>query len=166
MNYERHAREFWEHGYLVIENFFTEELMDCLNKVILAHFGRNPEWEHSDDFIQKSATEVIPWFPLQEGDTSFQPIEANEHLKKLTQSILGKEWESLYLMVMFSKQGTQSQAWHQDCPPEDSSRFNLNRLFYTHNIDEKTGGQTIVYPGSHKMASYRQANRIRIWRIR
>ncbi len=89
--------------------------------MILAHFGRNPEWEHSDDFIQKSAKEVIPWFPLQEGDANFQPIEVDERLKTLTQNILGKGWESLYLMVMFSKQGTQGQAWHQDSPPENSS---------------------------------------------
>jgi hypothetical protein len=151
MNIQHYAQDFWERGYVVIENFFTDELMDLLNKEILAHYGRNPEFEHTDDFIQKSATEVIPWFPLQEGDTNFLPIEADEQLKKLTQNILGEGWEALYLMVMFSKKGTQGQAWHQDCPPEDSNRFNLNRLFYTHDIDEKTGGQTIVYPGSHKM---------------
>lgn len=151
INYQHYVQEFWEQGYLVIENCFMDGLMDHLNKVILEHFGENPEWEHSDDFIQKSATEVIPWFPLQEGNPNFQPIEENELLKNLTQRILGEGWECLYLMVMFSKQGTQGQAWHQDCPPEDSTRFNLNRLFYTHDINEETGGQTIVYPGSHKI---------------
>jgi len=151
MNYKKYAQDFWEKGYLVIENFFKDGLMDDLNQTILEHIGRNPEWEHTDDFIQKSATEVIPWFPLQEGNANFQPIEAHEPLKKLTQEILGKGWNSLYLMVMFSKQGTQGQAWHQDCPPENSSNFNLNRLFYTHDINARTGGQTIVYPESHKM---------------
>ena len=52
-------------------------------------------------------------------------------------------------MVMFSKQGTKGQAWHQDCPPENPSHYNLNRLFYTHDITEETGGQTIVYPKTH-----------------
>ena len=92
MNYQQYARDFWEQGYLVIENFFTDGLMDHLNQVILAHFGRNPDWEHSDDFIQKSATEVIPWFPLREGDTNFQAIEKDELLKNLTQRILGEGW--------------------------------------------------------------------------
>ncbi len=151
MNYQKYVGDFWEQGYLVIENFFMDELMDHLNQVILEHFGRNPAWEHSDDFIQKSATEVIPWFPFQEGNVNFRPIEENVLLNTLTHEILGKGWQSLYLMVMFSKQGTQGQAWHQDSPPEISSKFNLNRLFYTHDIDEETGGQTIVYPGSHKM---------------
>jgi hypothetical protein len=53
-------------------------------------------------------------------------------------------------MVMFSKKGTKGQAWHQDCPPEESSQFNLNRLFYTHDINDATGGKTIVMPGSHR----------------
>lgn len=151
MKYQNYAKDFWEQGYLVIEDFFEEELMDQLNQLIMNHFGSNPEWEHSKDFIQKSATEVIPWFPLQEGHSNFQAIETNESLKQLTQKILGNDWQSLYLMVMFSKQGTQGQAWHQDCPPEDSSKFNLNRLFYTHDINAETGGQIIVYPGAHKM---------------
>jgi hypothetical protein len=151
INHPHYAQVFWEQGYVVIEDFFTDEMMYCMNQVILEHFGSQPEWEHSADFIRKSATEVIPWFPLQNCNTNFQSIEKNIRLKKLTQHILGEGWQSLYLMVMFSKQGTQGQAWHQDCPPENSSRFNLNRLFYTHDIDEKTGGQTIVYPCSHKM---------------
>ncbi|HKK73497.1 MAG TPA: phytanoyl-CoA dioxygenase family protein [Saprospiraceae bacterium] len=151
MNDQKYHQDFWEQGYLVIENFFRDELMDHLNEVTLTYFGRNPEWEHSDDFIQKSATEVIPWFPLQEGNTDFQAIEADERLKSLTQKILGEGSKSLYLMVMFSKKGTQGQAWHQDSPPEDPTKFNLNRLFYTHDINEKTGGQVVVYPGSHKM---------------
>jgi len=151
MNYKLYSKDFWEKGYLVIEDFFTADLMDHLNQKILSHFGNNPKWEHSDDFIEKSATEVIPWFPIREGDENFQPIEEDKNLKNLTQEILGKGWKSLYLMVMYSKQGTQGQAWHQDCPPEESDLFNLNRLFYTHDIDQKSGGQTIVYPGSHRM---------------
>ena len=151
MNYTAYAREFWEKGYLVIENFFDEKLMDHLNQVILDYYGMQPHWEHNDEFIQKSATEVVPWFPLREGDLHFGPIEEDDRLRQLSQAILGEGWESLYLMVMFSKKGTKGQAWHQDSPPEDSAQFNLNRLFYTHDITESTGGQTIVYPGSHKM---------------
>lgn len=150
MNYQKYAREFWENGYLVIENFYSDELMDQLNEVILHHYGMNPTWEHSDEFIQKSATEVVPWFPLREGDPHFGIIENDERLKKLSEAILGENWESLYLMVMFSKQGTKGQAWHQDSPPEDAKKFNLNRLFYTHDINEQTGGQTIVMPKSHQ----------------
>lgn len=158
MDYQQYARDFWEQGYLVIENFFDDELMDHLHEVMLTYYRLNPHWEHTDAFIKKSATEVIPWFPLREGDEHFIPIEKDDRLKNLTKSILGEGWESLYLMVMFSNQGTQGQAWHQDSPPEDSSKFNLNRLFYTHDITAETGGQTIVYPGSHKMGELPAGN--------
>ena len=47
-------------------------------------------------------------------------------------------------MVMFSKQGSKGQSWHQDCPPEDTSRFNLNRLVYSMDIDASIGGETLV----------------------
>ena len=52
---------------------------------------------------------------------------------------------------MFSKKGTSGQAWHQDCPPDESSKFNLNRLVYTRDISEDIGGRTVVMPGSHRM---------------
>lgn len=150
MDYKQYARQFWEEGYVVIEQFFSDELMDHLNNIILQHYGRNPDWEHNDEFISKSATEVVPWFPFREGDDHFLPIEEDIRLNSLTKNILGTGWESLYLMVMFSKKGTKGQAWHQDSPPEDTDKFNLNRLFYTHNITEATGGQTLVIPGSHR----------------
>ena len=51
---------------------------------------------------------------------------------------------------MFSKKGSAGQAWHQDCPPVDVRRHNLNRLVYTRDITDETGGQTVVVPGSHK----------------
>lgn len=149
MDYDNLAKSFWENGFLVIDNFFDDDLMDHLNKIILNHYGLNPNWEHNDEFISKSATEVVPWFPFREGNEDFAPIIQDPPLRKLTTQILGEDWARLYLMVMFSKKGTKGQAWHQDCPPENPNQFNLNRLFYTHDINEQTGGQTIVFPKTH-----------------
>jgi ectoine hydroxylase-related dioxygenase (phytanoyl-CoA dioxygenase family) len=53
-------------------------------------------------------------------------------------------------MVMFSGKGTTGQAWHQDCPPDDATVFNLNRLVYTSDISDEIGGQTVVVPGSFR----------------
>lgn len=150
MEFQQYADEFWENGYVVLENFFDDALMDHLNEVIIQHYGLNPDWEHNNEFIQKSATEVVPWFPIREGDSHFVPIEEDNRLNQLTQAILGNAWNSLYLMVMFSKKGTKGQAWHQDSPPEDQEKYNLNRLFYTHDITDEIGGQTLVMPGSHR----------------
>ena len=53
-------------------------------------------------------------------------------------------------MVMFSKQGTAGQAWHQDCSPDQAQIHNLNRLAYTSDISEECGGQTVIVRGSHR----------------
>ena len=88
--------------------------------------------------------------PQLEGLNIFDLAEQDPRLKDLTSAILGSGWSSLYSMVMYSKQGSQGQAWHQDCPPEDKSQFNLNRLAYTMDIGQDVGGETLVVPGTHK----------------
>ncbi|MDN5217108.1 phytanoyl-CoA dioxygenase family protein [Fulvivirgaceae bacterium BMA12] len=154
MDIENKAQKFWEEGYLVIAGFFDKDLMDRLNKNILDHFGMDPHWEHTDEFINKSATEVVPWFPYQEDYyDGFKEVDEDHNFKELTGEILGEGWSDLYCMAMFSKEATKGQAWHQDCPPENPQQFNLNRLVYTHDIIAENGGGTIVFPGSHKMGT-------------
>ena len=150
MNYELLAKQFWEQGYLLIEDFFEPNLMSSLNDLTLTHYGVDPAFYHNEEFLSKSATEVIPWFPQQEGVRAFDAIDNDERFKQLTSAILGEGWQDLYCMTMLSKPGTKGQAWHQDCAPEDASQFNLNRLIYTHDILEKNGGQVLIIPGSHK----------------
>ena len=137
-------------GYTVVDNFFDDSLMDRLDGIIRSYYGNNPDFWHDDEFLEKAKTEVVPWFPQREGVTAFDEIEEDERLRSLSQAILGTDWNSQYCMVMFSKQGTAGQAWHQDCPPDDPRRHNLNRLVYTSDITTEIGGQTVVVPGSHK----------------
>mgnify|MGYP005987722709 CR=1 FL=1 len=151
MNYQKLAEQFYQDGYLVIENFFDAVLMGKYNRRILEHFGKTPEFLHNNEFLSKASTEVIPWFPQREGELMFDEVEQNEKLNALTQAILGNNWYSQYSMVMFSKQGTKGQAWHQDCPPEIPEQFNMNRLVYTMDINDDTGGLTKVVPGSHRL---------------
>lgn len=150
MNIESLALTFWEQGYLVIDGFFEQEIMDHYQAQIMAHFGENPEFVHNEEFLEKSKTDVIPWFPQLDGNKSFDIVENDQRLISLTEAILGAGWSSLYSMVMFSAQGSKGQAWHQDCPPENKSQFNLNRLVYTMDIDDTIGGKTLVMPGTHK----------------
>ena len=137
-------------GYIVVEDFFDGPVMDHLDGIIRRYYGDNPDFWHDDEFLEKAQTEVVPWFPQREGVNDFDLIEQNETLTALTEAILGAGWQAQYCMVMFSKQGTSGQAWHQDCPPEDARRHNLNRLVYTSDITDEIGGQTVVVPGSHK----------------
>ena len=151
MNLDEMKTTFERDGYLVIEDFFESDVMDHLDGVIRGYFGDNPEFWHNDEFLEKAQTEVIPWFPQNEGNTDFDVIENDERLNALTAAILGEGWTSQYCMVMFSKKGTSGQAWHQDCPPDNPAQHNLNRLVYTSDIVDEIGGQTVVLPGSHKM---------------
>lgn len=150
MNTSDLAQQFWEQGYLVLEELFDNALMDQYQALILEHFGESPDFAHNQEFLTKAATEVVPWFPQQEGLNAFDAIEHDERLRALTQAILGDGWYTLYCMTMFSKRGTRGQAWHQDCAPENPAVFNVNRLVYTEDITPEIGGQTIVVPRSHR----------------
>jgi ectoine hydroxylase len=150
MEYQKLADQFWRDGYLVVEKFFSDDLMDQYQALILNHFGDDPQFSHTDEFIKKAATEVIPWFPQREGVHAFDEVEKDTRLKKLTDLILGEGWYSLYCMTMYSRPGSKGQAWHQDCAPDDPTIFNVNRLMYTRDINAETGGETLVVPGSHK----------------
>ena len=149
-DYKKYAEQFWENGFVIIENFFSDDVMNEANEIILNHFGNNPKWEHTDEFIQKSAVEVVPWFPYIEGNTKLDIIDKDKKLNVITDAILKDGWKNLYCMAMFSKQGSKGQAWHQDCPPENKLLYNLNRLVYTHEINEDTGGQIVIYPQTHR----------------
>ncbi|QBF83658.1 phytanoyl-CoA dioxygenase [Shewanella maritima] len=150
MDIQQLVAQFQRDGYLVLDNFFDKQLMQDCNEAILDHFGMSPEFLHNDEFLSQADTEVIPWFPEREGVALFSEVNRHALLSELTKAILGDDWYSQYSMVMFSKQGTKGQAWHQDCPPENPEQFNLNRLVYTMDISEHTGGLTQVMPGSHK----------------
>jgi len=150
MNYHLLAEQFHEQGFLVVEDMFDPALMDRYQSLIAAHFGESPEFSHSAEFLDRSATEVIPWFPREEGVDAFDIVEQDARLRALTDAILGEGWYSLYCMTMFSRRGSRGQAWHQDCAPENAAVFNMNRLVYTADISPQIGGEVVVVPGSHR----------------
>ena len=150
MNTAEILDRFNRDGFVVIDRFFEDGTMDTLDELIRGHFGEDPDFSHEEEFLDKAQTEVIPWFPQNEGVAAFDRIDGDERLRTLSTAILGDGWTSQYCMVMFSKQGTSGQAWHQDCPPDDPAKHNLNRLVYTSDIDDVIGGQTVVVPGSHR----------------
>ena len=148
---QRLTAEFWTNGYCMVPDFFDAGTMDHCHELILGHFGDQPEYRHNEEFLERSATEVIPWFPESEDVEMFIQLGRDARLKSLTEAILGEGWASLYCMAMYSRPGSRGQAWHQDCAPEDARKFNLNRLVYTNDIDPHVGGQIVLMPGSHKL---------------
>ena len=150
MSIDNWLADFSRDGFAVVEDFFAPELMDDLDRRIRDFFGDDPDFFHNEEFLDKAQTDVIPWFPQNEGVAAFDAIDNDERLRDLTERVLGDGWASQYCMVMWSKQGTSGQAWHQDCPPDNPATFNLNRLVYTRDITDEVGGQTVVVPGSFR----------------
>lgn len=75
MNIDSLSKKFWQQGYLSIDNFFDMGLMDNYQALILEHFGNNPDFVHNDEFLEKSNTDVIPWFPQLDGLNDFDTAE-------------------------------------------------------------------------------------------
>ena len=69
-----YTQEFWDKGFIILEEYFDSDLMDRYNQMILDHYGLTPDWEHTGEFVSRSATEVVPWFPYREGNTEFNTI--------------------------------------------------------------------------------------------
>lgn len=149
MDYSALAKHFWTHGYLVVEDFFTTELMDNLHERILRHFQGEADSCLNDEFSEKSKCEIVPWFPQREGVEVFNQPDDDPRMQALTAAILGEGWHSQYSMVMYSAQGTNGQAWHQDSPPETKDDYNLNRLVYTRDIVPEIGGELRLVPQTH-----------------
>ncbi|WP_295895718.1 phytanoyl-CoA dioxygenase family protein [uncultured Vibrio sp.] len=143
--------QFRQQGYLHLEGFFSGLLMDKLQSKITHHYGVDPMFSHTAEFLEKASVEVIPWFPLNDDVKEFSVIASDRRLNALTTSILGTGWKELYCMVMYSKTGTTGQAWHQDCVSEDPTQFNINRLIYTESISTEIGGEVVVVPSSHNL---------------
>ena len=102
-DYQALANQFWKQGYLVLEGFFDIQEMDKFQDMILEHYGENPEFFHNEEFIKKSYTEVIPWFPQREGVKAFDSIDQDPRFQRLTEAVLGEGWSTQYSMVMYSK---------------------------------------------------------------
>ncbi|MDB2450993.1 phytanoyl-CoA dioxygenase family protein [Gammaproteobacteria bacterium] len=150
MDFKELSKFFHKNGYVYIKDFFNPNLMDECHDEITTHFKKDSTYKHDVSFIEKSKTDVIPWFPQIEGNNKFDGLEMDQRLCDLTGEILGPRWRSLYCMVMFSNVSSNGQAWHQDCSPDNKKNFNLNRLVYTMDIDASTGGEISLIPGSHK----------------
>ncbi|MCG8653834.1 MAG: hypothetical protein MI861_28605, partial [Pirellulales bacterium] len=93
---------FVREGYVHLPGFFDASIMDHLDALIERHFGANPKYFHTDEFLGESQTEVVPWFPQREGCPDFDAIEHDVRFVAFTEALLGAGWRSQYCMVMFS----------------------------------------------------------------
>ena len=99
--------EFERDGFIVFEDFFDTGLMNDLDARVRKHFGDAPTFVHDDEFLDKAQTDVIPWFPQNEGVAAFDAIDNDERLNELTRGILGDGWASQYLSLIHISEPTR-----------------------------------------------------------
>ena len=92
MNASTLQQKFDRDGYFVLDGFFDDKQKNPIDRLIHKHFGENPNVQHNDEFLNKSQTEVMPWFPQQEGVSDFDAIESDENFRGLSEAILGEGW--------------------------------------------------------------------------
>ena len=100
MDFKKIAKQFWKEGYIVLEKFFPDGLMNEYNQKILEHFKSDPKSELTDEFSDKSKVQVIPWFPYREGKPYFDGVDLDHNFNQITTSILKESWNNLYCMMM------------------------------------------------------------------
>jgi ectoine hydroxylase len=141
-------------GFVVLPDFLDPAMTQALNAEIDAYYEpllggtKAIEGQRPDNFMQFEC-DVISWDPCIEGNPVFIKQKDNAQLAEVTAACLGEEFSAPSCLVMLATAGGKGQAWHQDCTHEDASRFNLNRLLYTHDMALENGA-IVVVPGSHR----------------
>jgi ectoine hydroxylase-related dioxygenase (phytanoyl-CoA dioxygenase family) len=143
-------QEFEENGFLVVEDFLSPADCQRLNDALDEKYAEwRAEARQVHDLGDAFACDVLAWDPVREGHPVFTEFAAHKGLAEITGEILGEGFGTQTSLVMFSIPGGRGQAWHQDCPPEATGLFNLNRLIYPHDATLERGAIVIV-PGSHR----------------
>ena len=144
---------FAKYGVLIIPGFLSPERVHELNAVIHTHYRPIVRDRFGIDAVGRAGVEfeceVISWDPIAENVIVFEELAADDRLEWLTTAVVGEGFSSRTGLVMWSVGGGKGQAWHQDCPPDDPTRFNINRLFYMQDtgIDD---GAVVLVPRSHR----------------
>jgi ectoine hydroxylase-related dioxygenase (phytanoyl-CoA dioxygenase family) len=147
---------FTRDGFVVLPDFLDSTELVSLNQQIHEHFRPLTEKniqnesavQHAANFKQFEC-DVLAWDPCSEGNRPFLTLQSDSRLANATAACIGEGFTNANSLVMWSTCGGKGQAWHQDCPPEDPTKFNLNRLFYPQDVN-LSDGAIVVVPGSHR----------------
>jgi ectoine hydroxylase len=144
------AAVFATHGVVVMPGLFHDAETDAAKAAIDAWAGSpaaQPPRDRGATF-DLHQTQVVPWHPIGEGETSFVPLRDHPRLAAATAAAIGCSTWGDGCMVMLSRPG-HLQAWHQDTDSDEPGQFFINRLLYPWDVDPRAGAVVCV-PGSHR----------------
>lgn len=153
------AEQLEREGFAVLEGFFSDaELAGC-RAAIERRFGPvGPEAAGTGSRVDATGTgelaktecEVVAWSPAEEQVTEFVALAEHAGLAEVTRAAMPGGFVEMYSLVMYSPPMSKGQSWHQDCAPGQAGHYNVNRLIYLWDLDERTGGEVVLVPGTHR----------------
>ncbi len=141
-------RDFMELGAVILPGFFDARRLKPIVAAVDEHWKQSDKspLRHSD--FDRFETYPTAWGPVAEANPLFLTLRDDPDLVALTRAAIGSDFTHGVDLVMYTGKG-KGQAWHQDCPPDDLSKFTVNRLIYVRDVDPAQGALVYV-PGSHK----------------
>lgn len=162
---------FAAQGYFVLENFFAPAELAACREATAKRFpalalpgvaedveeqapGKGPAAAPAtkQEGLASTECEVVAWGPVEEKIGAFIALAEHPRLAEATLAAMPGGFVSMYSLVMFSPAHSKGQSWHQDCAPIPGKpgHHNVNRLIYLWDVDERTGGEVVVVPGTHR----------------
>ncbi|MCX5661093.1 MAG: phytanoyl-CoA dioxygenase family protein [Planctomycetota bacterium] len=164
------AERFESQGFVVLEDFFSlAELRTCREATALrfpalasdaaepagddvAATAASSDADAPKDDLASTECEVIAWGPVEEKVAAFVALAGDARLAEATRAAMPGGFVPMYSLAMFSPPRSKGQSWHQDCAPTPgkAKHHNVNRLIYLWDVDERTGGEVVLVPGTHR----------------
>jgi ectoine hydroxylase-related dioxygenase (phytanoyl-CoA dioxygenase family) len=150
-------QQFDREGYVLLENFFTDEELGGVVETMQQYF---PQTEEKMEAVSKKWGKRFAQFETktasfgQEAAQEQAFIELGKHplMHELTTWLVGPHYEDEGLLVKITTKG-HGQSWHRDCNSDNPSHFVKNRLIYTTDISAEQGALALV-PGSQRAACF------------
>ena len=152
---------FDEQGYIVMEEFFSDEELADILPIMEEYEARVlNDKQYESDYLDSHFPEEFKQFETRAVNFGYESSQKpafielgnNDRMNQLTEAIVGKGYRNQAILVMLSTHGN-GQGWHRDCEDENPNYYTINRLIYSKDIDPKAGALYVV-PGSHKLDSF------------
>lgn len=143
--------QFERDGVVVLEGFFSRDELREVNALLDEHWRvHSPAARDNRPGFEQYKCEVLAWDPVAQNVEAFRALRDHPGLADASRQIMGGAFNHLASLVMFTLPGGVGQAWHQDCRGGDPGAYNVNRLIYTRDVDERSG-MVVCVPGSHRL---------------
>lgn len=152
-------KEYWQNGFVVLQNFFSIDIIQQLNNQALTLYNSNiidtfnmRTWFRKYPFGQEKLEKIEPIIDLSTA-TAFRSVAFNKDLNLIIGKILGKPAMLLKDRLIFKQPGNIGYGLHQDFDFTWEKLADPNDILSVYiAIDDanESNGALEFYPKSHK----------------